>query len=162
MWIGGQWVSVANGSGVGEGGAGRADRQRFPWGEHDFWKSGPTTMEPSAVQAMILGPNGYTRLANYPATSPAQVRWAIFAERLWGYTTWPGMCLNGGWDWYAGTAISDRQPLFGRQRSPWAASGSYRISRGGDWATTTLIHGAPFRQRLPAELRLQLLWLSFA
>ena len=38
--LGGQWLSVADGSGVGEGGAGRIERPTVSVGQHDFRKPG--------------------------------------------------------------------------------------------------------------------------
>ena len=46
--LGGQWVSVADGSGVGEGGAGRVERATVSVG-HSSVKARPTTTERAVI-----------------------------------------------------------------------------------------------------------------
>ena len=93
--LGGQRVSVADGSGVGEGGAGRVERATVSVGQHDHRKARPTTTETPASYTYDLGPNGYNPTWRHRGTSLHESGGIICAERVWAYTTWLGMCGSG-------------------------------------------------------------------
>ena len=77
-------VSVADGSGMGEGGAGRVGGQPFSVGQHDYRKARPTTTERPASYSYDLGPNGYNAIGSVGGTSSGDESGGVVcAERLW-------------------------------------------------------------------------------
>jgi formylglycine-generating enzyme required for sulfatase activity len=90
--LGGQWLSVADGSGVGEGGAGRVERATVSVGRHDFRKPGQLLRRHPTI-ATIWDRTATTpfRYRGAPYTSPV----GYFAANGYGLYDMAGMYLSG-------------------------------------------------------------------
>ena len=86
-------VSVADGSGVGEGGAGRVGGQPFSVGQQHFGKPGQL-LRPTAGNSYDLCPSGYNAIGCRERLRP-RVRWGRLHRTRMGYTTWLGMLTSG-------------------------------------------------------------------
>jgi len=143
MWIGRQWVSVCQRKRSGEAARGGLTGQRFPWGTR-FSGSPANYYGTVGGPSYDLGPNGTTRWQlsrDLAGTSPV----SYFAPNgFMGYTTWPGMCLNGVGIGMRHRHIRTGSPYLGGSDPRGPASGSYRFRAAAIGPTTTLIHGAPF------------------
>ena len=134
--LGGEWVSVADGSGVGEGGAGRVERAAVSVGQRSSRKIWPTIMEPSAATAYDLGPNGFNAAFDDWGI-PTRVRWDHLRRTDMGYTTWLGMYRSG-----VGIGMGRRMDNRPLRIQPDRSTGSLRVLRGGNWDTSPFTPGA--------------------
>ena len=119
----------------------KADRgglngQRFPWGNTisqslaNFYNAGGESYQ--------TGPTGFNVIGNYPATSPGTSPVGSFAANGYGLFDMAGNVWQWCWDWY-GT------PYAGGTDPRGAASGSYRVFRGGRWGDYAIYCRAAFR-----------------
>jgi len=98
--------------------------QRFPWGNTiseslaNFYNNGGESYQ--------TGPTGYNSIGNYPATSPGTSPVGSFTPNGYGFFDMAGNVWQWCWDW-RGTAYTSGNDPRG------AASGSFRVLRGGNW-----------------------------
>jgi len=110
--------------------------QRFPWGNTislslaNFYNYGGESYQ--------TGPTGFNAIGNYPATTPGTSPVGSFAPNGYGLFDMAGNVWQWCWDWY-GT------PYAGGTDPRGAASGSYRVFRGGSWGNLAFGCRSAFR-----------------
>ena len=130
-----EWEKAARGGLTG---------QRFPWG-NTISGSQANYYGTVGGPSYDLGPNGYNPVGNYPATSPGTSPVGYFAPNGYGLYDMAGNVSEWCWDWYAAPPYPTGSPYLGGSDPRGPASGSYRISRGGDWADNDTYPRCAFR-----------------
>jgi formylglycine-generating enzyme len=116
-----EWEKAARGGLIGN---------RFPWG--NFITESQANYEGETNNfSYDLGPNGYNSIGSVGGTSPATSPVGSFAPNGYGLYDMAGNVNEWCWDWY-GTPYG--QPTTTNPTG--AASGIYRVLRGGDWGIT--------------------------
>ena len=111
-----EWEKAARGGLAGK---------RFPWGDTISQKQANYSGD-TAGYAYDLGPNGYNAIGSVGGTSPATSPVGSFAANGYGLNDMAGNVLEWCWDWGGTSYAGGTDPLG-------AASGSYRVIRGGSW-----------------------------
>jgi formylglycine-generating enzyme len=116
-----EWEKAARG-----GAAGR----RFPWSDADTidWSRANYYADPGSYTYDVSPTSGYDTnydFGGYPYTSPI----GAFAPNGYGLYDMAGNLWEWCWDWYDGGYYSASPGMDPRG----AASGSYRVQRGGSW-----------------------------
>ena len=111
-----EWEKAARGGRTG---------LRFPWG-NTITQNLANYNGSIGSPAYDLGPNGYNTIGSVGGTSPATSPAGSFAPNGYGLNDMAGNVFEWCWDWY-GT------PYAGGTDPHGAATGSYRVIRGGSW-----------------------------
>jgi len=111
-----EWEKAARGGRTGE---------RFSWG-NTITQNLANYYGVTASYAYDLGPNGYNAIGSVGGTSPATSAVGTFAANGYGLNDMAGNVFEWCWDWY-GT------PYAGGTDPHGAATGSFRVIRGGSW-----------------------------
>ena len=91
----GQRLSVADGSGVGEGGAGRVERATVSVGQRHLGKPGQLLWRHQRLQLRFGTERLQRRFRKSGVSFPTRVRWDLLRRTGMDYTTWRGMSLSG-------------------------------------------------------------------
>ena len=118
-----EWEKAARGGLTGN---------RFPWGNF-ITESQANYYGATGSYSYDLGPNGYNSIGNYPTTSPGTSPVGSFAPNGYGLYDMAGNVLEWCWDWYAAPPYPAGSPYLGGTNPTGAATGSYRVLRGGLW-----------------------------
>ena len=100
--------------------------KRFPWGDTISQKQANYLGNTTTYAAYDQGPNGYNPIGAVGGTSPATSPAGSFAANGYGLHDMAGNVFEWCWDWYS-------TPYAGGTDPHGAATGSYRVLRGGDW-----------------------------
>jgi formylglycine-generating enzyme required for sulfatase activity len=104
---------------------GGVEGQRFPWG-NTISQAQANYAGMTEAYPYDLGPNGWHPLGNYPTTTPGTSPAGSFAPNGYGLYDMAGNVDQWCWDWYG-------NPYTGGVDPHGAASGSFRVQRGGAW-----------------------------
>jgi formylglycine-generating enzyme len=128
-----EWEKAARGGLTGN---------RFPWGniitesQANYYSGGGESYD-------YLGPTGYNTNFNSGSVYTSPV--GSFAPNGYGLYDMAGNLFEWCWDWYAAPPYPAGSPYFGGANPTGAATGTYRVLRGGVWGNFASYARCAFR-----------------